>query len=189
VHSDWVLSLRELYAKLDTPYVGWIPDFGASTRGLSPSLLAAFREKGVSDELLHLLRERWEAAGGEPVDDAAALEDVADLARRHGAGEHAMALAVYCVGIHGRQPAADWREILDDVVHVHGKFFSIVDGHEPSVPYEDLLPLLAEGGYDGYVSSEWEGWHWDPSPDPFAMVQGHQALSRRILADVAAVDR
>src|SRR6476619_4935792 len=43
VRSPWVLALRELYARLDSPYVGFIPDFGASTLGISPSVFEIFR--------------------------------------------------------------------------------------------------------------------------------------------------
>jgi len=41
--------------------------------------------------------------------------------------------------------------------------------------------VLVEGGYSGYISSEWEGWHWDDTPDPFVMVEAQQRLIRRIL--------
>jgi hypothetical protein len=178
--------MRDLYARLDSPHLGWIPDFGASTSGLSPSLLNAFRAKGVSDALLDALAERWHAVGNSDVERDAEFAAITQLAREHGAGEHALSLAVFCVGIHGHMAPGDWNEIMDDVVHVHGKFFGIgPDGREPAVPYEQLLEVFYDGGYEGYVSSEWEGWHWDASFDPFTMVAGHQALERRILERLA----
>ena len=54
------------------------------------------------------------------------------------------------------------------------------------MPFETLLPLFADGGYDGYISSEYEGWHWDTTSDPFETVVRQQELSRRILAEHAA---
>ncbi|MDW8337759.1 MAG: sugar phosphate isomerase/epimerase, partial [Thermoleophilia bacterium] len=66
---------------------------------------------------------------------------------------------------------------------VHGKFFDIRDGREPVVPLEELIDVLVAGGYDGYISSEYEGWHWDTASDAFEMVARQQAVCR------AALDR
>jgi hypothetical protein len=44
--------------------------------------------------------------------------------------------------------------------------------------------MLVDGGYTGFVSSEYEGWHWDTTSDPFEMVVRQQELCRRILGGV-----
>ena len=55
----------------------------------------------------------------------------------------------------------------------------------PSVPGgtkpDKLLPLFVEGGYSGYMSSEWEG-HMYSRGSGIEAVQKHHALSKRILA-------
>jgi sugar phosphate isomerase/epimerase len=44
------------------------------------------------------------------------------------------------------------------IVHIHAKFYEMLDdGTEWSIPYEKIIPILIEGGYDGYLSSEYEG--------------------------------
>ena len=182
VRSPWVLALRELYARLDSPYVGFIPDFGASTLGISPSVFETFRAKGVSEELLQAIATRWEELGGRDFEAHEEIGNFIGLAHSMGAGDHAVNLAVFAVGIHGHQDAAAWAEILPDVVHVHGKFFDIGDdGREPVVPVEELIDVLVAGGYDGYISSEYEGWHWNTRADAFEMVAREQALCRRAL--------
>jgi sugar phosphate isomerase/epimerase len=182
VRSPWVLALRELYARLDSPYVGFIPDFGASTLGISPSVFETFRAKGVSEELLQAIATRWEELGGRDFEAHEEIGNFIGLAHSMGAGDHAVNLAVFAVGIHGHQDAAAWAEILPDVVHVHGKFFDIGDdGREPVVPVEELIDVLVAGGYDGYISSEYEGWHWNTRADAFEMVARQQALCRRAL--------
>ena len=41
---------------------------------------------------------------------------------------------------------------------LHAKFYEMTDeGNEYSIPYEEILPILAEGGFSGYLSSEYEG--------------------------------
>jgi len=182
VRSPWVLALRELYARLDSPYLGFIPDFGASTLGISPSVFETFRAKGVSEELLQAIATRWEELGGRDFEAHEEIGNFIGLAHSMGAGDHAVNLAVFAVGIHGHQDAAAWAEILPDVVHVHGKFFDIGDdGREPVVPVEELIDVLVAGGYDGYISSEYEGWHWNTRADAFEMVARQQELCRRTL--------
>ena len=182
VRSPWVLALRELYARLDSPYVGFIPDFGASTLGISPSVFETFRAKGVSEELLQAIATRWDELGGRDFEAHEEIGNFIGLAHSMGAGDHAVNLAVFAVGIHGHQDAAAWAEILPDVVHVHGKFFDIGDdGREPVVPVEELIDVLVAGGYDGYISSEYEGWHWNTRTDACEMVAREQALCRRAL--------
>jgi sugar phosphate isomerase/epimerase len=188
VRSPWVLALRELYDRLDSPYLGFIPDFGASTRGISPSVFETFRAQGVPSELLDEIARRWDELGTR---DFVAHEEIGrfiGLAHSYGAGDHAVNLAVFAVGIHGHQDPRAWAEILPQVVHVHGKFFEIRDGREPVVPIEELLDVLIDGGYTGYVSSEYEGWHWNTGADAFEMVAREQALCRSVLAAHAATD-
>jgi sugar phosphate isomerase/epimerase len=183
VTSPWVLALRELYARLDSPYLGFIPDFGASTTRISPSVFDVFRAKGVSDELLDAIAERWEELGTREFEAHEEIGRFIGLAHSMGAGDHAVNLAVFAVGIHGHQDPQAWTEILPDVVHVHGKFFDVrEDGRDPAVPIEELLDVLVAGGYDGYVSAEYEGWHWNTDADAFEQVARMQAACRAALA-------
>lgn len=189
VTSPWVLALRELYARLDSPYLGFIPDFGASTRRISPSVFETFRAKGVSEELLDAIAVRWEELGQRDFEAHEEIGRFIGLAHSMGAGDHAVNLAVFAVGIHGHQDPQAWAEIMPDVVHVHGKFFEIGDdGRDPAVPIEELIDVLVTGGYSGFVSSEYEGWHWNTKADAFDQVAREQALCRRALAKYEAVE-
>jgi Xylose isomerase-like TIM barrel len=183
VTSPWVLALRELYARLDSPYLGFIPDFGASTTQISPSVFDTFRAKGVSEELLDTIAERWDELGERDFEAHVEIGNFIRLAHAAGAADHAVNLAVFAVGIHGHQDPQAWGEILPDVVHVHGKFFDVRDdGRDPAVPIEELLDVLVAGGYDGYVSAEYEGWHWNTRADAFEQVARMQAACRAALA-------
>jgi hypothetical protein len=189
VTSPWVLALRELYARLDSPYLGFIPDFGASTTRISPTVFSTFRSKGVSEELLDAIAARWEELGHRDFEAHEEIGRFIGLAHSMGAGDHAVNLAVFAVGIHGHQDPRAWGEILPDVVHVHGKFFDIAeDGRDPAVPIEELIDVLVAGGYSGYVSSEYEGWHWNTRADAFEQVARQQALCRSALAKHAPTE-
>lgn len=43
-------------------------------------------------------------------------------------------------------------------MHVHGKFYDVTEDYqEPSIPYKEIIDILAEAGYEGYINSEYEG--------------------------------
>jgi sugar phosphate isomerase/epimerase len=47
---------------------------------------------------------------------------------------------------------------MDYLFHIQAKFYEMVDdSHEYSIPYDEIIPVLVEGGYRGYLSSEYEG--------------------------------
>jgi hypothetical protein len=42
--------------------------------------------------------------------------------------------------------------------HIQAKFYEMTDDRtEYSIPYDEIIPVLIEGGYRGYLSSEYEG--------------------------------
>ncbi len=85
--------------------------------------------------------------------------------------------------LYGHQRPEDWAEIMHQVVHVHAKFYEIdEDGNEPSIAYDRLVRVFRDGGYTGYLSSEWEGAVFASDVDPFDIVRRQQELMRRHLA-------
>lgn len=183
VHHPVMTSLRELYDRVESPAVGFIPDFGASVERHPPMLFDAFERAGVPTEASEAMVDAWNAPGDAFARRLALMERLGELGV---SGEHA-ALVGKGFGLFGRQDPRDWREIGDYIVHVHGKFFELDEnGDEPAVPYGELMHGLVSLGYDGFVSSEWEGWHWIEGRDPFALIEGHHALLRRLLAEEAA---
>lgn len=52
----------------------------------------------------------------------------------------------------------DLLPLLPYTFHYHAKFWEMTDEfREYSIPYEKVIPVLVEHGYDGYLSSEYEG--------------------------------
>ena len=187
VESPWVLAQREWHAKHQSPYLGFTIDFGSVTTQISPTMFAAFREKGVSEELFEAFSERWHALDGQQFSAHEEMGNFIRLAHRFGAADHAINMSVFAVGIHGHGNPRMWLEISDQIVHVHAKFFHVDEsGSDPAVPIAEQVKTLIEGGYEGYISSEWEGWHWDLHRDGFEQVAREQRIIRSVL-DRAAV--
>jgi sugar phosphate isomerase/epimerase len=76
---------------------------------------------------------------------------------------------------------ADLAELLPYVVHVHAKFWDMTDElTDPHVPYDAIVRVLVDGGYDGSLSSEYEG-----ERDLYRAsdaVRRQQAMLRRLVA-------
>ena len=49
------------------------------------------------------------------------------------------------------------KDIIPCSFEMHGKFHYLGDdGKEASIPYEEILPVLKESGFDGYLICEYE---------------------------------
>jgi hypothetical protein len=181
VDSPPVLAVRECYERIDSPYMGFIPDFSATMTAIPAGQLRAFEANGLSRELTALLADRW-AADGPPHERFALF---ADQAAEAGAAPEAIAQTQIIFSMFGRQDPGMWSEIMPQVVHVHAKFYEFDDDdEEPSIPYADVLPVF--DGFDGYLSSEWEGHAFYDLQDVAGteMVRRHHELCRRHLAAV-----
>ena len=174
-----ILALRELYDRLQTPAVGFIPDFGASVVRQPPLLFEAFRRHHVPQPGVDALVEAWSAPG----DPFERRNDLRSRLQEMRIAEDHVTLLMKGMGLFGRQEAEAWAEIGPSILHVHGKFFEITDGVEPAVPYPRLMRTLVDCGFEGFVSSEWEGWHWIDDRDGFSLLEQHHRLVRSCIED------
>ncbi|SMH42370.1 Sugar phosphate isomerase/epimerase [Rathayibacter oskolensis] len=190
VHADQyashprILALRDRFAQLDSPLLGFTADWGATVSAFAPSLLEAYRRRGASDELLRAVVDLWNGfyAEGPPANQEVHGQRFGafiGLAHRFGRPDLGIDFAINGTGLFGPARVEDWLEIMPFVRHVHGKFFGIDENaEEPSVPVRDLVRLLVEQGYTGAISSEYEGWHWNFWQDPFEIIRDEQAVQR-----------
>ncbi len=182
VDSPTVLAFREMMAKENSPYLGFIPDFSSSARAVPSCFINHFRETGIPEKYLQIGLEAWKVEGTFP-------ERQAEYQKREkeaGAPESVIRGMFFMFAMLGRMDPKAWRELVPQAVHIHGKCFEFDDeGNEVSLPYEEILPVFVEAGYNGYMSAEWEG-HAFTDNDGFAEVVAQHALSKRILGRSAA---
>lgn len=180
-HPD-VIAYREMYERVGSPILGFIPDFGATSRAVPPSFLDAQRALGVPDRLIELADQHWRG-GGDPMERRDNY--VAD-ARAQGFPDSQILGLSGMFNLFGRAAPNSWAEIMHQVIHVHGKFFDFdEDGDEIAVDLAAVLPVFVDGGFDGYMSSEFEGHIWSDA-DGFDKIKRHHALARRILNQIQA---
>lgn len=179
-HPD-VLAYREMYAKVGSPYLGFIPDFGASARAIPEAYFRYFRWRGIGEDAIGLAVSIWNEEG----DMFTRRKRFFDTGAERGWDQVWLAELSIVFGLFSRADPRSWLDIMPQVVHVHGKFYGVgEDGRDPAIAYEEILPVFVEGGYRGYISSEWEG-HQVSDDDGFSHIVRHHAMERRILAQAA----
>ena len=173
-----VMAYREMYDRLDTPTLGWIPDFGGTATRIPASMLDAARAVGAKESLIDLVQEIWPEPGMSH-EKGGKLREIA-LKDGH-SPQHVQAVSLAFFILANNDPNS-WAELVDRTIHIHGKFYGVsADLVEEAIPYETILPLFRDGGFTGTIVSEWEG-HAYCTADAFEQVERHQAMCRKILA-------
>lgn len=185
-NAEPILRVRETYAELDSPLLGFVADFSSTMHAMSPTLLRAVRRSGLDDEAVAKLQEIW-------VTDAAMRERQQEflgyLRGRDFDPGRLGSFAHLAFNMHGHVDPREWADIMPQILHVHAKFYDIDDeGQEPAIDYPELVRVFVEGGYRGFWSSEWEGHAFAElgEVDPLMLVRRQHDLIRTSMRAVTA---
>ncbi len=66
--------------------------------------------------------------------------------------------------------------IKPHIMHLHGKFHWIENGQVPHVPFEEIMRVLVQGGFRGWMPTEFEGGRLGAYPDSFEVVRAHEEV-------------
>jgi hypothetical protein len=179
-----VLATRELYERIDSEYLGFIPDFSACMRAIPPGMLDKLRQSGLSQSGADALVRAWQSPGA-PFQRYATF---VQKARKLGEPELPVRQATLVFTMIGRENPEDWREVLPQVRHIHGKFYDVDDDLiSPSIDYEALMTVFGEADATFTMSSEWEGHAYldTEEQDAFEIVIRHQEMCRKFLGRVS----
>ena len=164
IESPKVLELRAQIAHLSSDRLGLIPDCGIFARSISQYHLDRGRKSGVPEAIIQKAQELWKAK--------TPVEQAFEAIRALGADESTLSWVETIWGSFGYSEPAALAEIEPAIIHVHGKFYSIVAGDEPDLRYEEVVKTLLDIGYTGWMSTEYEG---GPT-DTFEIAKAHQAM-------------
>lgn len=178
-----VFALRELMDELHSPFLGFVADFSTSMRSLPDAVLQSFREAGIKEEMIILTKEIWE----KDLPPGAKFAELQKRGSALGATTGQLEELNTAFFMYGRQAVEDWKEIIPQTVHLHGKFYGIDEsGEEPSIDYAAILKLFYEGGYKGYLTSEFKRTACHDTSSGFEQVYRHQRLCSGILERLEA---
>jgi len=81
----------------------------------------------------------------------------------------------------------DLKILLPYTFHIHAKFYEVTEDYrELTIPYEEIIPVIVESGYTGYLSSEYEGQRYVDDaahPESVEQVRRHQVMLKRLLGE------
>lgn len=146
---EWIQQHLETYAKVGSPYLGIIPDMGIFEKRFPRVRSSRYIRLGAHPHIVQYITEvyaRHDGAGS-------LIDDV----KRMGANELDLAMANDIQHMTYVEPRR-LLEYMPIIFHIHGKFYEMLDDYtEYSIPYDEVVAVLEEGGYHGYISSEYEG--------------------------------
>jgi sugar phosphate isomerase/epimerase len=185
--SPFEQQLLEMFQRVQSPYLGFTLDMGVYTKRLPRVASDRFLREGMKPEIVNYLVEGYNN-NTLPKSNELSRRDtgLADKIREMGGREEDIYWAY--MGTHGVY--GDPQMILEYApytYHIHGKFWEMLPDYTAySIPYEDVVPVLIEGGYNGYIDSEYEGNRWiqDASEvDSTEQVRRHQVMLKRLLGE------
>jgi sugar phosphate isomerase/epimerase len=181
-HFDhpWILRYTELTRATGSDHVGYIPDMGMYMKHYPPVFRDRFLRMGATPAIVEFILEAHKAR---------VLPDyVVNDIRKMGANPVDLAMAETLRHNIWSNPRR-MLEFMPWIFHIHAKFYEIDDtGREPSIPYDEIIPVLIEGGYSGHLSSEYEGQrHIEDAfeVDGREQVRRQQEMFKRLLGESA----
>jgi sugar phosphate isomerase/epimerase len=172
--GEWVQRNIELALRTNTKNLGLMPDLGIFCKSIPRLVVDEAMRDGATPRIVDFLSDvyRWPAVP----------KDLMQQVEKMGANEADLWLAQRIViGVWRYHDPKNLLRYMPYTFHIHGKFYEMTpDLIEPQVAYEAVLPVLIEGGYDGYIMSEYEGQRLthgiDMGYDEVEQVRRHQTM-------------
>jgi hypothetical protein len=156
---------------VESPNVGLVLDFSVAMAAVPASFVEAVCRLGMARDAVDGLVALW-AQDASPQELFAAIAEI---------DAPAAALDEARAGFvrFGRQDPQAWLPLVPQIAYAHAKFWELDDaGDDPTTRTAELIDVLRDGGYDGFLSSEWGGSAWRDADeiDAFELVRRHHDL-------------
>ncbi|WP_320163518.1 TIM barrel protein [uncultured Trichococcus sp.] len=154
--SPLMTRYLEVIKKTNSKHLGFVPDFGCFAIAPNKAHWIKALEAGVKEEHLQMAADmRYQ---GEPLEKA--------REKLMSAGAHP-AINAALQGMYGfvqfkpkeelQRMLEELKEILPYSIELHGKFHYLgEDLVEPSIPYKEILAVVKDSDFDGYLICEYE---------------------------------
>lgn len=151
-------------------YLGVVPDFSIFQYAPHKQMIENYLREGFREDKLNAVTELNKKRMTE--EEIIATDDFTDYEKK----------VISDIVGHYQSPAKleDLKKLIPYSPYIHGKFHFLDENcHNPCIPYEEIIPMVKELGFKGYIASEYEGW------DEAAMEQlkRYVTLLNRLLED------
>ncbi len=183
-------EIMELADKYHTPYIGLVPDFGIFQQEESKVLVDYQRRHTEYPEAFDFIIENKGKMDPDEIMEKASRM-VPDI-NKQTAGIGSLASLIKPKKMAAKPEHL--KEIVPYIISVHGKFYDMteIEGcpgeyEDKSIDTEDAIKYLVEGGYDGYINSEYEGQRnqqdmgYENLPDERDQVRKHHEMLARLI--------
>jgi sugar phosphate isomerase/epimerase len=179
VHQPYL----DLAERLGLPFIGLQVDFSSYEYCISSADVGMYTRQGAHAEILNLVREKQREAyfAGRDFE----YDQIRDQLEKIGLNEIDRNALRRTASHKGPHSIEKLKEYASSVVYVHGKFYDLdADDQVDNIDYLKVMKALQEGGYKGYICSEFEGNRrmndagW---VDEIEYVRKHQVLMRQCL--------
>ena len=179
-NTQWLPLFERYPAQL-----GYLLDLGIFVRRLPRVMMERFLRDGAQERVVQHVVDRYDEAIASGA-DRVYLQELPDEVEAMDPSETDRRVVRYASRFIWEDPERI-RGVAKHIHHVHAKFWEMTDdGEEYSIPYEEVVPVLVDAGYAGWISSEYEGQRHvqDALPvDEIEQVRRHQQLLHRILGE------
>jgi sugar phosphate isomerase/epimerase len=188
VGADYQQKYIELAEKTNLPFLGLAPDFSTFSYCMSTADIVDYTSRGAQKEILEFFRSKQRGAyfANVPFVYEAVSAEIEKM-RPNDVTKQAIQFSMHMIG---RKPPfdklfKDLKDLASKLVYVHAKFYDLDENDCPDdMDYPRIFKALKEGGYKGYVASEFEGnrrMNMAGWVDEIEYVRRHQAYMRSLL--------
>jgi sugar phosphate isomerase/epimerase len=149
--SEFMDRMMEFILRTKTKHFGFCPDMSIFTKRPPEYATNMALKMGAREKIIQYIISAYQ----ENLGPAKTMAEV----KKMGGNETELVFASIGGIYHfSNNDPKDLIKFLPYSYHIHGKFWGMSeDLHEYSVPYENVIPLVAQNGFGGYISSEYEG--------------------------------
>jgi hypothetical protein len=182
IKSRLVNRWLEIIEKHKTQNVGILPDFGIFQKLPNPASRDRSIRDGIMTKNIALYTEKAKQAG-ESKDKVAA--EVAKMNPKPGDTRYVD--QVYNLAMEDPRNLIPLKQYIR---HFHVKFWDMTeDCRESSIAYEEVMPVLMEGGFEASFASEYEGQRQKQDVtldayDELEQVRRHHVMLRRLMGEI-----
>lgn len=188
--NPYTKAFTDIMFRLKSPYLGVVVDAGIFCRKHPRVSTQFFLEGGLNPDVARYIDGIF-ARGTDPIQAIGDgfytggdhgpkyPKELSSLLKSHIDREYAMFSCGY-----ENSPISILEPYLPYLKHIHGKIYEMTEQGEYSVDYEELVAYLSEKGWDGYISTEYEGNRFalkDQRIDGLDQVRKHQKQLQQLI--------
>jgi sugar phosphate isomerase/epimerase len=148
--SPWFDPYQKLIDKTKSPWFGIIPDMGIFQYKPSPIQAARAVRDGATEKIVNYINEAYVAK-----QDRRAVQNEIE---KMGANAHDKGWLNFAYSMVLYTNPEVLKKHKDRIFHIHGKFYNMTeDCQDECLDYASVVKVLKGIGYDGFISSEYEG--------------------------------